>query len=65
MSNAVLWDYRTENDLGRVQTDGTPVVAYGLKGFFFGFAYNSANSKTSGKLHGARNYKEGPFLEFP
>ncbi|KAI0557359.1 WD repeat containing protein [Gracilaria domingensis] len=64
-SYVMLWDCRSENALGRVKTDGTPVVAYDPKGLIFGVAYRSANSKTLVKLYDARNYKDGPFLEFP
>lgn len=64
-SNVMLWDCRTENALGRVKTDGTPVVSYDPKGLIFGVAYKAANSKTLVKLYDARNYKDGPFLEFP
>ncbi|PXF41292.1 WD repeat-containing protein 82 [Gracilariopsis chorda] len=64
-SYVMLWDCRSENPLGRVKTDGTPVVAYDPKGLIFGVAYRAANAKTLVKLYDARNYKDGPFLEFP
>lgn len=64
-SYVMLWDCRMEVARGSVQASGTPIVAYDPKGLIFGIAYNMSNQKSVVKLYDARQYNEGPFLEFP
>lgn len=52
--------------LGKVKATGSPIVAYDPKGLIFSVAYNAPDLKTTMvKLYDARQYEEGPFLEFP
>lgn len=64
-SYVMLWDSRKEDSIGKVRAAGVPIVAYDPKGLIFGIAYNAPNLKTLVKLYDARNYDDGPFLEFP
>lgn len=59
-----VWDVRKEQARGKVKANGCSVVAYDPKGLIFSVAYNAPNWKTLVKLYDARQYEEGPFLEF-
>lgn len=59
-----VWDVRQETATGKVKASGCPVVAYDPKGLIFSIAYNAPGRKTFVKLYDARQYEDGPFLEF-
>lgn len=59
-----MWDCRKPVAVGKVRALGTPLVAYDPKGLIFGIAYNASGLTSMVKLYDARNWHEGPFLEF-
>lgn len=59
-----VWDSRQEAAVGKVRATGSPVVAYDPKGLIFSLAYNAPPFKTYVKLYDARQFEDGPFLEF-
>lgn len=59
-----VWDSRQEGAIGKVRATGSPIVAYDPKGLIFSIAYNASPLKTVVKLYDARQFEDGPFLEF-
>ena len=59
-----LWDARQPHAVAKLPIGACPAVAFDPKGVVFGVAYASARCGTVVKLYDAKQYQQGPFIEF-